>query len=774
MTSPLSPDRSNADLEREIARLECENRKLATIRDALISQVDRGPDFTGKAYRVFQSIAELDVNVEKRIQRLARATSEAKIARRQLQEALDSINEGFILYDRDDRIVLCNRRYGVLFPGLADLLHPGTTFQEIIERAARAGIVAEAVTDPDAWIASRIEHHRSPSSQFQQLLADGRWTQISERRTDEGGTVTIVSEITHFKRLEETRRLSEMAEESDLLVRTVSSIAQGVVVFDKALKLRAWNSQAAMLFNLPYVDMHPGMDARQLIKLVWKHGAKIGVEGKREARHWIENPQARYPLRLELLYRGGRCVAANFRDMSDDGFVVTVTDVSAQINAARMLEESKEQLEKHVNERTRELQQVNATLEDEIRRHKRTAADLDRMRATAEAANLGKTRFLAAASHDLLQPLNAARLYLSALETSPFVSPGARELLDNIVQAFGSIEVLLNTLLDISKMDAGGYQPKIAEIDIGDLIETLRTEFGALARQKGLRLRTVRSSMSVRSDSRLLRSMVQNLLSNAIKYTDNGSVLLGLRRRGDMIAIEVHDTGPGIAPEHHEAIFEEFRRLGPALARAGGLGLGLATVRRAATLMGYRVELRSGMAGTTRFSILIPGQSLAGARPAAPDGPAIAHAQRGFETAPGGVRSDGHIVVLENDEGVASAMTTLFEHWRLKSLSASSYEQLLERIGAHAMLPRTIIADLHLDGDIDGIEAIEKLRKRLGAQVPGILVTADRSREVQERAKAAGIEYFSKPIKPAQLRAYLFHLETGSISGDGRAAPGAF
>ena len=773
MTSPRSPAACVEDLEREVARLKNENRKLATIRDALISHVDRDADYLGTPSRVFQSIAELDVNVEKRIQRLARATSEAKIARRQLQQALDSINEGFILYDRDDRIVLCNRRYGTLFPGLTDILHPGTTFQEIVERAARTGIVAEAVTDPEAWIASRTEHHRRPSSQFQQLLADGRWTQISDRRTDEGGTVTIVSDITHFKRLEEARRLSQMVEESDLLVRTVSSIAQGVVVFDKALKLRAWNSQAAMLFNLPYVDMYPGMDARQLIKLVWKNGAKISVAGKREARQWIEQPQSRYPLRLELMYRGGRYVAANFRDMPDDGFVITVTDVSALTHATNMLEESKERLEEHVNERTRELQKVNATLEDEIQRHKRTAADLERMRATAEAANLSKTRFLAAASHDLLQPLNAARLYLSALETSPFVSPGAGDILDNIVQAFGSIETLLNTLLDISKMDVGGYQPKITEIDLGELFETLRSDFAAVARQKGLRLRTIRSSVVVRSDSRLLRSMVQNLVANAVRYTDSGTVLLGLRRRGDMLAIEVYDTGPGIPPEHHETIFEEFRRLGPASARAGGLGLGLATVRRAANLMGYRIELQSDPYRVTRFSILIPTHTIAGGKSSAQITPFIPDAQ-GFDAAPTRPQSRGHVWVLENDEAVAGAMTTLLEHWRLESLTAPSYGQLLKLIDGDARLPQMIIADLHLDGDVDGIEAIERLRERLGERIPGILITADQTRQVQDRARAAGVEYFSKPIKPAQLRAYLFCVETASANGAARSRPGAF
>jgi two-component system, sensor histidine kinase len=762
MTKPSAPaSRPGRDAKMQVERLERENAKLRTIRDALIDQVDRGYDFTGKAYRISNSVSELEASVEKRIQRLARAMSEAKIARRQLQQAIDSINEGFILYDRDDRIVLCNRTYQALFPELADILQPGTSFNEIITKAAQAGVVAEAVTDPQAWIAARTQHHRQDWSQFQQLLSDGRWIQISDRKTDEGGTVTIVSDITHFKRLEETRRLTQMAEQSDLLVRTVASIAQGVVVFDKELKLVAWNSQAAMLLNLPYVDMHPGMNVRQLTRLAWQHGARLPVARKREAREWINNDGNRYPLRLELMFPGGRCVAANFRDMPEDGFVVTMTDVTAQLNAAKLLEQSKEQLEQHVNERTRELQHVNATLEDEIQRHKRTAADLERMRITAEAANLSKTRFLAAASHDLLQPLNAARLYLSALETSPLVASDARELLDNIIQAFTSIETLLSTLLDISKMDAGGYHPKLTAVDLGEVFDALQTEFGALARQKGLRLRTVRSTVAIRSDTRLLRSIVQNLVSNAVKYTDNGTVLLGVRRRGDMLAIEVHDTGPGIAPEHHQAIFEEFRRLNPATTRAGGLGLGLATVKRAASLLGYRIELRSDTGYGARFSVLLPANSVqhgsaarrAAIRPAS--GSKQVEEQADMVT-------EGCLVVLENDEGVADAMATLFEHWRLKSVTAPSYARMLDIIEQKQLVPRTIIADFHLDDGVDGIEAIKLLRKHVGVNIPGILVTADQSREIQERAKRSGIEYFSKPVKPAQLRAYLFHLGANS------------
>lgn len=761
-------------LEARIAELEHENVKLRTVRDALIRQVDRSHDFTGNAYKLFQSVAELETSVEKRIQRLARAMSEAKIARQQLQQAIDAIGEGFILYDSNDRIVLCNRKYHDFFPTLGHLLKPGTHFNDIVQAAAEAGVIVEAVTDPDAWITSRTEYHRRRSCQFQQLLSDGRWIQISERATNDGGKVTIVTEITHFRRLEETRRLTKADGQSGLLATTVANIAQGVVVFDADLKLVAWNSQAAMLLNLPYAGMHAGMRLKDLAKQVWRYGAEVPKDRRREAYEWIANVKKRYPLRVELAFRGRRFVAANFRTMPDDSFVVTMTDVSAQIKAARLLEQSKEELEKRVDERTHELRRLNEILQDEVRRHEQTAADLERARKAAEAANLGKTRFLAAASHDLLQPLNAARLYLSALEASPLVDPGARGLLDNIAKAFQSTEALLSTLLDISKMDAGGYKPRLAPVHVGELFETLEAEFGALARQKGLRLRRVDCSALVRSDSQLLRRIVQNLLSNALKYTENGSILLGARRRGGTLSLEIHDTGPGIAAEHHQAIFEEFRRATPAGAETSGLGLGLAIVKRAADLLGHQVGLKSRVGRGSCFSLSVPLLPPDARQVAGEDERGASERPRGEATSPGSrhglTSADGPLFVLENDVGVADAMTTLFEYWNLESVQAPSYPALLEIAQKNAVTPMAIIADLHLDGAVDGIDAIILLRERLGHHVPGILVTADQSREVKERAKAKGIEYFSKPMKPAQLRAYLSHLSAEASTASPAAA----
>lgn len=770
MTVDVRRDDKLEALQQRIAELERENAKLTTVRDALIRQVDRSHDFTGNAYKLFQSVAELETSVEKRIQRLARAMSEAKIARQQLQQAIDAIGEGFILYDSDDRIVLCNRRYRDFFPQISDLLQPGAHFKDIIHAAAEAGIIVEAVTDPEAWITSRIEYHRRKNCQFQQLLSDGRWIQISERATNDGGKVTVVTDITHFRRLEETSRLTAMAEQSALLATTVANIAQGVVVFDADLRLVAWNSQAAMLLNLPYAGMHAGMRIRDLARQVWRYGADVPKERRREAYAWIGNPKKRYPLRVEIAYRGRRFVAANFRTMPGDGFVVTMTDVTAQIKAAKLLERSKEELEKRVDERTHELRRLNEILQDEVRRHEQTAADLERARKAAETANLGKTRFLAAASHDLLQPLNAARLYLSALEASPLVGPGARGLLDNIAKAFQSTEALLGTLLDISKMDAGGYQPRIAAVPMGDLFDTLEAEFDALARQKGLDLRCIRCSAMVRSDAQLLRRIVQNLLSNALKYTKQGRVVLGARRRGNQLSIEVHDTGPGIAPEYQTAVFEEFRRVAPAGEPISGLGLGLAIVKRAADLLGHQITLNSQVGRGSWFAVTVPLLSGQAREPAG----GAATFDLGQRDAPQPLAraapSGGHgpLFVLENDAGVADAMTTLLEYWNLPSVRAPSYPALLEIAQRNSLTPMAIIADLHLDGGVDGIDAIILLRERLGRQVPGILVTADHSREVKERAKAKGIEYFPKPMKPAQLRAYLSHL-----SAEARAASGA-
>jgi two-component system, sensor histidine kinase len=765
--SPAETAGDMAAMAAEIAALRHENAKLTTIRDALIRQVDRNNDLSGRAFNLVRPILETDGNVEKRIQRLARAMSEAKLARRQLQQAIDTIGEGFILYDRDDRIVLCNRRYRQIFPELAHLLTPGTHFGAIIRYAAEIGVVVESVTDPDAWIASRTASHGRTHSRFQQLLSDGRWVQISEQATEDGGKVTIISDITPFKRLEETRRLTSMAQQSDVLARTVASIAQGVIVFGDDGLLLAWNSQAAMLLNLPYVDMHSGINVRALLRLVLRHGAQAGAGARKDAWAWVTDPGHRPPLRLEVSYPGGRTISANFRDMPGAGFVVTMTDVTTQFQAARVLERSKEELEQRVQERTGELLRLNTVLQDEIHRHEMTAADLRRMRKAADEANVSKTQFLAAASHDILQPLNAARLYLFALETSPLIDPGALQIVDNISQALHSTESILSTLLDISKLDAGGYRPKITRISLGSLFSRLMIDFGPLADEKDLRLRVVSTTATVLSDERLLSRILQNFLANAVKYTDTGTVLLGVRRQGGNLSIEVHDTGPGIAEKDRDVIFQEFRRASHNSGEAGGLGLGLAIVRRAADLLNHPVILKSRIGHGTCFAVHIPASATLDPSPGSMNSCAVARFSHGER------RTIAPILVLENDDVVGHAMTTLFDHWKMPSLLAPSYEAMLDVISEQTILPDLVIADFQLNGPVDGIDAILKLRALYRKPLRGILITADQSQSVRDRTRNNDIEYFSKPVKPAQLRAYLNHLDI-ETSRDDKPLPPRF
>ncbi|MBI1621291.1 PAS-domain containing protein [Aquamicrobium sp. cd-1] len=747
--------RDELGLSQQLEALQRENHKLRTIRDALMQRADGENDLGRAGYMLVQPVIDVETGVERRIKKLARAVSEAKIARRQLQQAVDAIAEGFILYDAEDRIVLCNRHYRAIFPELGLLLHSGTRFADLIRAAAETGVIAEAVTDPEAWIAMRQELHGRENGQFQQMLSDGRWIQISDRRTDDGGHVTTVSDITHFKRLEESQ-LEGMSGPAGLLARTVASVAHGVAVFDQQSRLVTWNSQAATLLKVPYFEVQPGQSVGELLRKVWAQRAALPAKLRQEVRSWISDKNSRTPLRVELIFPGDRCVVLNFRDMPHDGFVVTMTDVSKQLRAARLLEQSKEQLEIHVEQRTQQLLKLNGVLQDEVRRHRETTADLERMRATAEAANLSKTRFLAAASHDLLQPLNSARLYLSALETSPYVEPGGRELIDNIAKSFASIETLLNALLEISKMDAGGYRTKLSLVSLGDLFDTLQTEFSAQARQKGVELRVVPSSVSIYSDTRLLRSIVQNLLSNAIKYSDRGGrVLVGVRHRKAGITVEIIDNGPGIAIEDQAVVFEEFRRLRqPTGVQPPGLGLGLATARRAASLLGCKLSVHSAVGRGSRFILSVPSGQLH-TRWNALDG-ANDDAPVRLATTPG---DDRYMLILENDEAVAGAMGMLFDQWRHRSIVAPSYSRMLGAVLGTGIMPKMIIADLHLDEDVDGIDAVVRLRNDLKMDIPAALVTAEQSREIQERAKANNIEYFSKPLKPAQLRAYLLHLE---------------
>ena len=275
--------------------------------------------------------------------------------------------------------------------------------------------------------------------------------------------------------------------------------------------------------------------------------------------------------------------------LPDGGIVTTYTDVTQTVQTEEALEAANELLEQRVDERTAELRRLNA--------------ELARAKTVAEEANLSKTRFLAAASHDILQPLNAARLYASSLTEAASQAGGAEraDLARNVDISLEAVEEILGALLDISRLDAGATRPEIADVPVADLMRMLEIEFAPIARSKGLELRFAPTTLAIRTDRRLMRRLLQNLVSNALKYTLKGRVLVGCRRAGGAVRIEVWDTGLGIPTDRQRAVFEEFQRLDQGARVARGLGLGLSIVERLGRVLGHPVGLNSRPRGRLGF-----------------------------------------------------------------------------------------------------------------------------------------------------------------------------
>ncbi|WP_158284191.1 NahK/ErcS family hybrid sensor histidine kinase/response regulator [Azospirillum sp. TSO22-1] len=416
---------------------------------------------------------------------------------------------------------------------------------------------------------------------------------------------------------------------------------------------------------------------------------------------------------------------------------VLIASIVVRENARKLIE-AKEELERRVEERTAELTR-------EIAERRAVEAALEAARNQAEEANRSKDRFLAAASHDLLQPLSAARLMVASL-LERAMRPENRELVENIHTALTGADDLLSDLLDISKLDAGGVTPQVTEVALGPLLDAMAAEFAPLAEAAGLALTVMPCRATVRTDAHLLRRVLRNLVSNAIRYTREGRVLVGCRRIGANLRVEVWDTGIGIPADKLGAIFQEFHREGRAARiHARGAGLGLAIVERIARVLGHAVGVRSVVGKGSAFTLTVPRVHAAAApvAVAAPDG----------EDDLAGVA----ILAIDNDESVLMGLTSLLRAWDCEVLPGSVPEDAIAAAQRAGFVPDLLITDFHLDEGAIGADVVRAARQVLGAGIPAIIVTADRSPEVRERIERAGAHLLYKPVKPAKLRALVSH-----------------
>ncbi|WP_085031754.1 PAS domain-containing hybrid sensor histidine kinase/response regulator [Ensifer aridi] len=513
-----------------------------------------------------------------------------------------------------------------------------------------------------------------------------------------------------------------------LLQGALEGVPQGICVFDRNLAIEAWNGRFLTLLDLPKDLIRVGLPLAELVAFNSERGEYDADDLKALLVNRDLAVQS-WPYVYERKRPDGVVLEIAYDRMAEGGYISTYTDVTERHRAAAVLRRANEELERRVQERTQALEQA---------------------KAEAERANIGKTRFLAAASHDLLQPLNAARLFLAALDESLRANAGShardqedeRALARNAAAALSSTERLLDELLDISAYDSGAVRARPVDFSVGSLLAQLDLEFSALARQRGLALRVVPSTLSVRTDPQLLRRVLQNLLSNAIRYTPKGRILLGCRRRGDRLRIEVRDTGIGIAPERQKEIFEEFRRLDTGDDSEKGSGLGLSIVERICRLLDLPLEMHSRPGRGTAFTVAVPlgaeGATVSSStKPASPD-----------------TGSEAALVVLcmDNDDAIRQGLASLLARWGHRPIVASDEATALAN--SNGQVPDLALVDYHLDGTT-GVDVLTSLRKHWHREIRGLVITADRSEEVGARAKALGCEVMPKPVKPAALRRYL-------------------
>ncbi|WP_285352821.1 NahK/ErcS family hybrid sensor histidine kinase/response regulator [Pseudomonas sp. ME-P-057] len=534
--------------------------------------------------------------------------------------------------------------------------------------------------------------------------------------------------------LEDVVRIADEASEvlqfnRALLQGAIENITQGISVVDQSLRLVAWNARYLELFNYPEGLISVGRPIADIIR----YNAERGLLGPGEAEvhvarrlHWMRQGRAHTS---ERLFPNGQVIELIGNPMPGGGFVMSFTDITAFREAEHALKGANESLEQRVAERTRELSQLNAALTE--------------AKAHAEAANQSKTRFLAAVSHDLMQPMNAARLFSAALlHNDDNVPAEAKQLIHHLDSSLRSAEDLISDLLDISRLENGKFTPTITPFALNTVFETLGAEFTALAQEQGLDFRVRSSALRVTSDAKLLRRVLQNFLTNAFRYA-KGPILLGVRRRHGQLSLEVWDRGPGIPEDKRQVIFEEFKRLDSHQTRAEkGLGLGLAIADGLCRVLGHSLEVRSWPGKGSVFSVTVP---LAAAQP-------LVHAAppESLGTALNGTQ----ILCVDNEDSILIGMNSLLSRWGCQVWTARNREEC-QALLDEGIRPHLALVDFHLDHGEVGTELMAWLRTQLGEPVPGVVISADGRPELIAQVHAAGLEYLAKPVKPAALRALL-------------------
>ena len=851
------------DLLARQAELERENRKLARINAALIERVESSGAGRDAPYAAFQYSVVLAEQVRERTDALSQTMLElkasnqllsdarlrAETAHQHLLDAIESISDAFVLFDPQQRIVLFNRRFKSLWSRTRARINAGTRLIDVRQLAESTGLIVE-------------EHRGKGDEPTVYRLNNGRWVQVSERPTREGGLVILYSDVTEIKLSETARREQALAQKSHLLQRAVDNLSQGVAMVGADGVLELWNRRFLELCGLAPIEAHRPFEevmAESELKLltpntrdgqdrpireleqrlfdgrvleIRTHALPTGgfvntftditeryrhAEALRASERWIRLITDQVPALIaylsdELVYEFTNKVYEEWYRWPSDGMLgqslpevhsgehwrqlapyidralsgenvsfemsernhagqqrymqrsyvpnrlssgevaglfVLIRDITERRRTAEALHQAYQNLEQRVRERTAELTTLNDQFKREIHERSQVEARLREAKREAEQANLSKTKFLAAVSHDLLQPLNAARLFTSALQERGSAARDNEALVNNISHSLEDVENLLGTLVDISKLDAGVITPDIAPFAVSELLENLAMEFRQIAGAERLQLDFIPSSALVRSDIQLLARILRNLLSNAIRYTPRGRVLLGCRRHRQRLSIEVWDTGVGIAADKLGEIFQEFKRgEGVRPNQDRGLGLGLAIVDKIARMLGHRIQVSSQPGRGSRFAIEVPLARRAPLLRAEPTTTELV-LQR---------LQGARVWVLDNDAAICAGMRTLLEAWGCRVVTALSEEDLARQVDNYHAEADLLIVDYHLDDQRNGVDAVAAINARRGSPLPALMITANYSNELKQQVRELGHTLMHKPVRPMKLKTAMCHM----------------
>jgi signal transduction histidine kinase len=726
----------NNSLINPLDSVEVQNDKLSKIVFALMNRVEQATDASGAAYAQFQRAAVLEQDVQNRTKelehaldllnesnaQLAQANSETEAARSNLANAIEAIQEGFALFDANDRLVLCNSRFGMHMPDIHDHLLPGLLFDNYVRMVSESSFLSLPPNEtPAQWAERRLKRHQETHVIFNVRIIWNRWVQVSEHHTPDGGTVILQTDVSDIMRLQRQERERMLDDQAKLIRATLEHLIQGVCIFDNQARIVGWNHRIAELLPISLSSIRVGTPFETILAKLEGKIKFVAEMTPNAIQDWGRQKSGRVPIRFEIEHGPQTILDVFAQEMPDGGFVISFTDITSETKAIRAIKTANETLEQRVLERTLEL-------EDAL--------------AVAERANASKSRFVAAASHDLLQPLSAAKLYIASLDNASS-DERARDIIGKAGRALNSVENILEALLDISKLDSGRASFNIGAVSLGVILDQLRDEFSPVAAQKKLDLRFVKTNAVVQSDATYLRRILQNLIGNALRYTDAGKVLVGVRQNKSSVRVEVWDTGPGIPDDKQNIIFGEFQRLNASASAAEGMGLGLAIVERACSLLNHPLRVESKVGVGTGFLVEIPRTVRS-----------VQHPNQKQEYNIQTIEPNLVALLIENDVELQGALTITMEQWGIDVLPVLSGSEAISLLHEIDIVPDVILADYQLDLGETGTDAIRQLWSIYG-RIPAALITANRTQQVMQDCQKSGIELMYKPISSENLRDYI-------------------